>query len=146
MAVTVGVPPKEFCELAPDAWTVNFWNAARRHELVCAQCDNCGTFRMPPVPFCHVCRSQDTSYPELEGTGTVYSFTIVRHPAVPELRGSVPYVIGVIALDGAPGARLISNVIGVQPDEVRVGLRVTVAWDDVFDDVAVPRFVPLREM
>jgi hypothetical protein len=97
---------------------------------------------MPPTAFCHVCRSQELTWVELPGTGAVYTFTIVRHPVIPEVRASVPYVLAVIELDGAPGARLVANVLEVDPLAVHIGMPVTVAWDDVSDEVTVARFVP----
>jgi uncharacterized OB-fold protein len=137
-----GTPSHELAHLSPDSWTVHFWEAAHEHRLTCAKCDNCGTFRMPPAPFCYVCRSQDTSFPTLAGTGSVYSFTIARHPAIPQLKDAVPYVVAVIDVDGAPGARLISNIIGVDPDAVTIGMKVRVTWDDVSAETTIPRFVP----
>ncbi len=49
-------------------------------RLVAPRCTNCGTFRLPPPPFCFVCQHRDVEWVELPGTGTVYSFTVVRHP------------------------------------------------------------------
>ncbi len=46
-------------------------------------------------------------------------------------------------LDGAGGARLISNVVDVEVTAIHVGMEVQVVWDDVADaGVAVPRFRP----
>ena len=33
------------------------------------------------------------------GTGTVYTYTVVRHPVVPMLAPNGPYVVAVVALD-----------------------------------------------
>ncbi|HEX3842122.1 MAG TPA: Zn-ribbon domain-containing OB-fold protein [Acidimicrobiales bacterium] len=137
-----GALPVDLAELHPDPWTAPFWAAAAEHRLVCARCADCGTYRMPPTAFCHVCRSQELTWVELPGTGSVYTFTIVRHPVIPEVRASVPYVLAVIELDGAPGARLVANVLEVDPLAVHIGMPVTVAWDDVSDEVTVARFVP----
>jgi uncharacterized protein len=83
------------------------------------------------------------SWNAVSGLGTVYSFTIARQSFHQKVDDSIPYVIAVIALDDAP-TRLLSNVVGIDPDEVHIGLPVEVVWDDVSDDVAIPRFMPRR--
>lgn len=138
-----GSPSGELFSLNADQWTGPYWAAAREHRLVCAQCAVCGQFRMPPSPFCPGCRSQELFWTELPGTGSVYSFTVVRHSPVPELSSSVPYVIAVVALDGAPGARLITNIVSCDPDTVEIDQRVKVVWDDLNAGLVVPRFSPL---
>jgi uncharacterized protein len=132
----------ELAQVSPDAWTQHFWDAAREHRLVAPRCAVCGKFRMPPTAFCWNCRSRETEWVELPGTGTVYTFTVARHALTAAAREAVPYVIAVISLDDAGGARLISNVVGVAPEEVVIGLPVEVAYDDVSDQLTVPRFRP----
>jgi hypothetical protein len=140
--MTVRKPPATLVNLSPDRFTEPFWKAAAERRLVAARCEECGTLRMPPSPFCHRCRSQRVGWVELSGDGTVYSFTVVRRALIPQLEESIPYVVAVIELEGAAGVRLVSNVVDVEPDEVRIGMRVRVAWDDVRDGVVIPRFRP----
>jgi hypothetical protein len=133
-------PPAALAALHANPWTEPFWRAAAEHRLVAPRCADCGTFRMPPSAFCHACQSQRIDWLPLAGRGTVYSYTIVRRALIPLLEGSIPHVIAVIELAGAPGARLVSNVIDVAPERVAVGMAVEVAWDDVREGVAIPRF------
>ncbi len=134
--------PAELAQLHPDPWTEPFWLAAREHRLVAPRCKQCSAFRMPPSPFCWKCRAQSVDWVELSGRGSVYTYNVTRQALIPHLRPAVPYVIAVVELEGAPGARLISNVIDVDPAQVRIGLPVRVAWDDVDGDTTIPRFVP----
>jgi hypothetical protein len=136
------VPPPELADLNIEWYTRPFWEAAAQHRLVCARCEECKTFRMPPSPFCHECRSQDIGWVELSGEGSVYSFTVIRRAMLPVIEGRVPYVPAVVALDGAGGARLVSNIVDVEVEDVRIGMRVSVAWDDVAAGVTLPRFRP----
>jgi uncharacterized OB-fold protein len=76
------------------------------------------------------------------GRGCVFSYTIVHHPAVPVLRDAVPYNVVVVELDEAPGARLVSNLLDVRPEDVRVGMAVELAWDEPAPGVVLPRFRP----
>ena len=81
---------------------------------------------------------------ELPGTGTIYSFTVVRHPLSPALAEAVPYVAAVINLDGTQGAgaRMIANVVNCDPEAVAVGDKVRVTFDKLSDTLALPRFEP----
>jgi uncharacterized OB-fold protein len=132
--------PAEFAELNPDAWTEPFWLAAREHRLVIPRCTKCATFRFPPSPFCNVCTHQEVDLVPSEGNGTVYTYTVARHPVVPMLAENIPYVVAVVELDDAPGVRMIVNIVESDPEAVRIGSAVKVVWDDVNDEVTVPRF------
>jgi uncharacterized OB-fold protein len=135
-------PAEALFSLTTDQWTQPFWDAAQEHRLVACRCANCGAFRMPPTPFCPECHSQEIDWRELSGEGTVFSYTIVPRAIVPEMKGHLPYVPALIDLDGAPGARLISNIVGVPVDTIKVGMRVSVVFEERSDGVAVPRFRP----
>jgi uncharacterized OB-fold protein len=129
--------------LHADSWTEGFWEAAKEHRLVCQQCSNCKTFRMPPAKYCYVCRSDQYEFIDLPGTGSVYTYTTVNYATSKEIRPQdLPYVVGLIELDGAGGCRLVGNLLGIDPAEVDVGLRVRVVWDDAPTGVTIPRFVP----
>lgn len=138
MAVAV---PGEHIRITTDPWTETFWQAAKAHRLTAAQCADCGHFRMPPSPFCPQCQSQNTRWPDLPGTGTVYSFAICTRSPFPDVPDFV-YVPVVVDLDGAPGARLVSNLVGVLAEDVRIGDRVRVDWNPIQDDWVLPIFRP----
>lgn len=127
-----------------DESTQPFWDAALEGRLVASRCTKCGTFLMPPQPRCFVCQNTHFEFEELPGTGTIYSFTVVRHALAPHLRDVVPYVTAVVTLDGTQGAgaRMLVNLVDCDPDTVAIGDRVGVRFDRVSDSFAVPRFVP----
>lgn len=135
-----GVVPAELVRLSPDAWTQPFWLAAAEHRLVLPRCSRCATFRFPPAPFCWRCRSQGLEWVDHDGTGTVYSFTVIRHAVIPELRAALPLVAAVVELAGTGGCRLVANVVGADPDEMAVGRAVRVDWYDVREGTALPVF------
>jgi uncharacterized protein len=96
---------------------------------------------MPPGPFCWGC-NDEIEWITLPGSGSVHIFTIVTSAPPPELADAVPYVIAVIDLVDAPGARIMSNVVGVPADEVSIGIRVQVTWDHIDEGAVIARFVP----
>ncbi|SDH72022.1 Zn-ribbon domain-containing OB-fold protein [Pseudonocardia oroxyli] len=137
-----GVYPVPMTDPHADATTQPFWDAALEGRLVGPRCTNCTTVILPPQPRCFVCQNTVFEYVDLPGVGTVYSFTVVRHPLAPHLREAVPYVSAIIELDGTQGAgaRMLANLIDVDPETVFIGDRVRVLFDKVSDTFAVPRF------
>ena len=129
-------------ELGPDASTAPFWQAAREHRLVVATCDNCGQHRCPPTPFCPTCLAQATTYKHVSGQATIYTYSIVRHAVIPELRDHIPYVIAIVELTDANNTRLLTNIITEHPETLHIGQPVKIAWDDLDNNTTIPRFIP----
>jgi uncharacterized OB-fold protein len=143
---TKGTFPTVLRDPHADDLTRPFWEGAVEGRLVAPRCTNCGTFRLPPPPICFVCQHREVEWVELPGTGTVYSFTIVRHPLARMLQPVVPYAAGIVELDGTQGAgaRMIVNIVDCDVDALRIGDRVEVVWEPVDEHMAVPRFRPVR--
>jgi uncharacterized OB-fold protein len=127
------------CPLA-DAITLPFWQAAGEHRLVVQRCASCGHTRLPPTPVCSECRSVEATWQQVSGHGEVYTYTIVHRPIA--AGQPLPTVIAVIALEGSGGVRMISNLVGIDPAAVRIGLSVELVWEDMSEDLAIPRFRP----
>ena len=98
----------------------------------------------PPAPRCFQCQNDSFLWKELAGTGTIYSYTVVHHGLRPALREAVPYVSAVIDIDGTQGAgaRMILNLIDVDPAMVRIGDKVRVIFDRVSEAFPLPRAIP----
>ena len=76
------------------------------------------------------------------GDGTVYTYTVVRHPTHYAFAGQIPYVLAIVEL--AEGPRLVTAITGAAPDEVRAGQRVRAVFREVADGVTLPYFEPRR--
>ena len=140
MTVIAKSPAEELFQLTTDQWTKPWWDAAKARRLTAACCGNCRKFRMPPTPFCPHCRSQELEWPTLSGRGTLFSFTIVNRAIIPEMESCLPYVPALVDLEGAPGARLITNIVQTPIDRIAIGAPVEVVFDERRDGVVVPRF------
>jgi uncharacterized OB-fold protein len=141
-----GVYPVQLRDPYADEVTQPFWDAALEGRLLASRCTKCGTYLLPPQPRCFKCLNDSFVWQELPGTGTIYSFTVVRHPLSPALAEAVPYVSAVIDLDGTQGAgsRLLANLIDCDPDAVAVGDRVRVSFERLSETLALPRVAPLK--
>jgi uncharacterized OB-fold protein len=133
-----------------DADSGPFWEAACRGELVIQKCASCGTLRHPPRPMCPNCRSLDATWQPMSGNGTVWSFVVPHPPLLPAFHPVAPYNVCVVSLDEDETIRLVGNLIesesapinSVDPSTIQVGQHVRVIFEQVADDVALPRFVP----
>ncbi|HEY6796614.1 MAG TPA: OB-fold domain-containing protein [Kineosporiaceae bacterium] len=131
--------PGESVQIATDPHTEPFWAAAKEDRLVVARCGRCGTFRMPPTAFCPSCQSRDVDWTELSGRATVFSYSVIHgYPGIPD----IVLVAAVLDLDGAPGARLVSDIVDVDPDDVTIGMPVEVLFSPIADGWKLPLFRP----
>jgi uncharacterized OB-fold protein len=114
-----------------------YWRAARKHRLELPQCDDCGSRWFPPSRFCPHCLSANNHWRQVSGRGRIFSFVIYDRVYHLAFEADVPYVVALIELEEGP--RLLSNVIGTAPDDVRCDMPVEVVFDDV-GDATIPKF------
>jgi uncharacterized protein len=114
-----------------------FWTGGAEQKLLLLQCRDCSAFTHPPRPVCRHCLSENVAPTAVAGTGVIDTFTVNHqkwHPAM-----EVPFVIARVAIDGAPGVYLTTNIVGCAVDEVDVDDRVRVTFLQQ-DDVYLPLF------
>ena len=118
--------------------TAPYWDAAREGRLVVQECQACRQVWHPPLPRCPHCHHAGLGWREVSGDGTVYSYTVVRHPTHYAFARQIPYVLAIVEL--AEGPRLVTAITGVPPETVRAGLPVRVVFREVADGVTLPYF------
>jgi uncharacterized OB-fold protein len=119
----------------PSALTEPFWDAARSHELRIQHCLDCGHYIFYPRYLCPDCGGDRLEWKRVSGRGTVFTYTVARKPTHPAFADRVPYVIAVVELEEGP--KLTTNIVGIDPEDVSIGLPVQVAWEDAGDIVLV---------
>ncbi len=117
-----------------------YWEEARRGRLVTQHCRDCDRIWHPPLPRCPHCHGTSLDWRPATGAGTVYSFTVVHHATHRALQTCVPYVIAIVEL--AEGPRIVTNIRGCEPEDVRVGMPVQVSFPHVPEQVTLPQFRP----
>ena len=120
--------------------TAPYWEAAREGRLVVQECRSCRQVWHPPLPRCPHCHSTDIGWQQVSGTGTVYTYTVVRHATHAALAGRIPYVIAIVELTEGP--RIVTGITGCDPRDVRAGMEVRVRFEAVTGDVTLPYFEP----
>ncbi len=84
--------------------------------LAYQRCVPCGSAIFYPRVICPACGSTELAWHSCAGLGTVYSVTAISR------RDDVPYTVALIDLD--EGFRMMSTVVGVPAEQVRIGQRV----------------------
>ena len=114
-----------------------FWTGGAEGELRIHHCGDCGSWNHPPMPVCRNCLSENVSPEAVAGTGVVDTYTVNHQAWAPGME--VPFVIARVTLDGAPGVILTTNIVGSPVDEVDIGDRVRVTFEQ-HEDVYIPLF------
>ena len=96
-----------------------------------------------PRESCAACAACHWSWERSSGRGQVFSWTVMHGALHPGFAPDVLYAAVVIEL--AEGVRLVSHVLDLDPEQLRVGLPVAVVFDDVTPDVTLPKFRPLPQ-
>ena len=117
-----------------------FWDGLARHEVRVQQCDACGAWVHYPRHRCPVCLSDRLSWHAVAPNGTVYTFTVARRPTAPPFADEAPQLIAVVELD--VGVHMTTTLVGVDPEEVRIGMPVTAVFDPQEDGITLLRFKP----
>jgi uncharacterized OB-fold protein len=115
-----------------------FWTAGADGVLRLQRCHDCGFFIHPPGPVCPRCLSRNFGPEEVSGRGKVETFTVNHQQWIP---GSDLYIIAWVSIEEQPDVRLTTNLVGVEPEDVHVGMPVRVVFEHN-DDVWIPLFTP----
>ena len=140
--------------IVPDNDTewMEFYVNARKHKLTMRKCKACGLMRYPPTHACPWCMDLGWTWQDVSGKGTIYSYEVVMHAIQPGFKDATPYVVVLVELDEQKAQpnpdeslRIIANL--VKPDltmeaeeNVAIGKRVRVVFQDLADHMALPQF------
>ncbi len=133
----------------PDDDTKDFWDAARRHELVIQRCTHCGHFAHPPVEFCPACHRLDApafAFEPVSGRGRIVSWTVVHDAMVSGFEGQPPWANVVARLDDQDDLYLMATLEAPADGEVlTLGAPVEVTFSDVTPEISLPTFRLVEE-
>jgi len=125
----------------PDEWSKPFFDGTLREELLLQHCGACGRWMWPVKQRCIECFAHDLRWEAASGAATLYSFTLVHQLVHPGFKGEMPYNLSLVDLD--EGVRIHSTVVRVPNEDLRIGMRLSVAFVPATDDISVPVFQPV---
>jgi uncharacterized OB-fold protein len=116
-----------------------FWDGVTEGRLLIQRCVGCGALRHPPRPMCPRCNSVEWDTITASGRGEVFRFVMPQHPPYPWFE--YPYIVVLVDLE--EGVRLVSNLCGIAPEAVSIGMPVEVFYEKFDDGVVLPQFRPV---
>ena len=126
----------------PSPVTRPFWEATAEGRFLLQRCAACHQAIHYPRPACPHCGGDDLAWEAASGAATVHTFSIARRATHPKFTGDEPYVVAIVEL--AEGPRVTTNIVGCDPDDVRIGMAVELVFDEVGEDgFALPLFRPV---
>ncbi len=119
--------------------TQRFWDATAQGRLELPRCDACDHVVWYPRDHCDQCGSTSVTWFDASGRGTVYSCTVTRR--IPgSWRKAAPFVLAYVELEEGP--RVVTNIVGCDPDTVYIGQAVQALFDPTPDGPGLLRFTP----
>jgi uncharacterized protein len=117
-----------------------YWNAYAEGRFLIAKCGSCSRVHHYPRPACPFCWSEDVAPAAASGRATLYSYSTVYVNDLPPFTDRLPYVAAMVDL--AEGPRVMTTVVGCDPADLRIGMALTVDFQPLSDELAVPVFRP----
>jgi uncharacterized OB-fold protein len=117
--------------------TGDFWRSGQDGVLRIARCPSCALYVHPPRSICPRCRNRDVALAPVSGRGTIYSYTINRYAWFAGM--TPPYILAEVELDEQAGLRLLTNIVGMDIDAVRIGQKVSVRFEQA-EETWIPVF------
>lgn len=119
-------------------------SVTQRYRLVGLKCKECGEINFPPKGVCYKCR-KGTEFEEMElsGAGEVYAYTVIAGAGAPpefatqaQAKGSYP--VAIIQLQEGP--RVIAQLVDIEKDQIKVGMRVKAVFRRIYEEENVIRY------
>lgn len=122
----------------PSLASTPYWEGCRAGELRFQRCPGCRALQTNPTVICWRCHRPGPEWVGASGRGVLYSWTVVwraQHPAF-----EVPYAPAIVELEEGP--RVITAVVGCEPEDLAEGMALEVAFHRVDDEITLPFFRP----
>jgi uncharacterized protein len=127
----------------PEATPVSkpFWQGLVEHRILVQYSPSLGRYVFYPRTLAPGTLADDLEWREIDGAGSVYTFTVAQRPTGPPWADAVPQIPAVVQWDAGP--RFSTELVEVNPSDVRVGMRVSPVFCDIPDtEVTLLRYRP----
>jgi uncharacterized OB-fold protein len=101
-----------------------FFEGLARGHISFPRCVGCSKYHWYPMYWCPHCGGSTIQWSEIDGQGTLYSWTTVHHAFPSDPPRSLPYIVGLVEFIDAPGVRLITNIVDIPPERLFENMRL----------------------
>jgi uncharacterized OB-fold protein len=113
----------------PTPVSQRFWDALREHRILIQYSPSSGRYVFYPRTLAPRTLADDLEWREIDGAGSLYTYTVARRPTGPPWVDKLPQLLAVVEWDVGP--RVSTELVDVGPEDIRVGMRVTPVFCDV---------------
>ena len=126
----------------PSKWSRPFWEGTKQHKLLLKKCKRCGYIDHPPYLYCTSCMGEECEWIEASGRAILYAYAVNTYAVPFPFWDDMPYVLALIELKEGP--RMISNIIDCDIKDLKNGMELEVVFEDVSEDITLPKWRPAR--
>ena len=123
-----------------DNWNKPFWAACAEGRLTLQRCKTTGKCFFPPAPVSPFTGRPDWEWITASGRGTLWSFVVFHQSYFPGMRDELPYPVVMVKLDEGP--YLLTNIEGLEPEDLKIGMRLAVRFPGGPEGFVLPQFGP----
>lgn len=129
----------------PTPVTKPFWDSLREHRIRIQYSPSAGKYVFYPRVLAPGTLADDLEWREIDGKGTLYTYTVAERPTAPPWADSLPQILAVVEWDEGP--RLSTEMVDVDPADLSIGMRVEPVFCDYPDrDITLLRYRPAAEL
>jgi uncharacterized OB-fold protein len=135
---------KEYKKPLPEVqpWSQAFWEAAKQHKLLIQECKDCNSKIFYPRKLCPECWSSNLAWSVASGKGKIFTFTITMAGVEKKFQEDLPYILALVDLK--EGVRMMTNIVECKPEAVKIGMDVEVVFEEVSEEISLPKWRPAK--
>jgi uncharacterized OB-fold protein len=130
----------EFPVPEPTPVSQPFWDGLARHRIVVQYSPSLGRYVFYPRTLAPGSLADDLEWREIDGAGTLYTYTVARRPTGPPWADAVPQLLAVVQWDAGP--RISTELVGVDAADIRIGMRVRPVFYDLDSGITLLKYRP----
>ncbi len=123
----------------PTNITQEFWDAAKQKRFLLQYDPEAGKYQFYPRGLSLHTGKRNLEWREASGKGTLFSFTETHIP-VRSFENLAPYLIALVELE--EGVRLMGLLHNCTVDDVEIGMKLRLCWDELTEGYSYFAFEP----
>jgi uncharacterized protein len=106
-----------------------FWDGLAQHRILVQYSPSLQHYVFYPRLLAPGTLADDLEWREIDGAGTLYTFTVAHRPTAPPWVDAVPQLLAVVQWDAGP--RISTELVDIDPSDIRIGMRVEPVFYDL---------------
>jgi uncharacterized OB-fold protein len=106
-----------------------FWDGLAQRRILVQYSPSLQRYVFYPRLLAPGTLADDLEWREIDGAGTLYTFTVARRPTGPPWVDAVPQLLAVVQWDAGP--RMSTELVDIDPSDIRIGMRVQPVFYDL---------------